>query len=144
MAENMRDTPVTREQHEEYLRDPTSEKGRPYSSRQVASAQHAANQVWLSHREHGRRIFNRADVPDALADGWSEKPFRHPNDPKYRHPEDAKPAESEVEKVSEDLQFLRDQAEKLGIQVDTRWREKRLLAEIEAASSGKGKNRKVA
>lgn len=125
MPENINDTPARYEENVEYLRDPLSNSAKPYSSKQSTANDEHRDRVWLYHKEHGGRIFSRHDVDQALEDGWSEKCFEHPNNPSHQT---AKAVDTP------ELEALRGEAEKLGIKVDKRWTQKRLLEEMEKAA----------
>ena len=133
MPENLHDSPARLEEHEQYLRDPTSTGGKPYSSKQRAANEEHKRRVTLCHKTEGRQKFDASEVENAMKNGWRDTPFVHP-----RHPgkilDTVEPAEQEP---TPEMQALLGEAKKLGIAVDKRWGQKRLQDEIlKAASDG--------
>jgi len=129
MPENINDTPARREQVEDYKADPTRPSAKPYSSKQLAGMAEVASKIWLYHPTEKPRIFHKDEVSVAVADGWSDVPFKHPNNPNHVHPSAGVTSPAKAAPDS-DLEFLRKQATNMGIKIDSRWGEKRLTEEI--------------
>jgi len=123
--ENLNDSPARFEDNEHYLKDPTSPSSKPYSSKQKEANARWGMRETLYHEKEGRRVFNKDEVEEAKKNGWRDVPFVHP-----RHPK--KKVEAPVE--TDELKLLREEAEKMGIEVDKRWGSKRLQDEMLKAS----------
>lgn len=128
MPENIHNTPATLDQHLQYLKDPMSPQGKPYSTKQIESNTNNARRKWLYHKTEGGKLFDIDEVEAATAKGWVDTPFVHPNNPDHAAPKAAEPA-------SAVLDVLRKEAKGMGIDVDMRWGEKRLQDEMTKAQA---------
>lgn len=123
MAENQNDSPALYEENLDYLRDPENPRSKPYSTKQQAAHDAVAAVTMLYHSDTeldpgGRgKTFQREEVEQAMADGWSDVPFEHPNNPKHVHPSMGKQPEAEAatESPSAERSLLMEEARRLGL-----------------------------
>lgn len=125
--ENLHNTAATYDQNQDYLKDPTRPESKPYSTKQQAANQAQGGRSWLYHKTKGEQIFDAEDMEQAEKDGWSNTPFKHPNNPDHQAPVDASENNSETD-------ALKLEAERIGLKVDKRWSNKRLREEIVKAA----------
>ncbi len=118
-AANITNSPARREEVVDGLKD--------YSDKQKESNKQAAQQVMLYHKDHGGRIFNRAEAPGPK-EGWRETPWQHPNNPQH-----AAPAEEPEVEANPEIEALRAECDRLGIKYDKRWGSQKLIKAITEA-----------
>ena len=123
MPENLHDTPARLEQHNTYLKDPTNPEGKPYSSKQAAANQMHKTKVTLYHAIHGTHTFDADECIPAMADGWRDTPYVHPNNPDHQPPVDETAEDNEIE-------ALRAELTNMGRKFDKRWGKERLRQEL--------------
>ena len=73
--ENLSDSPATREQYEEYLRDPASPHGKDYSSKQKAANAASKDLIVLYHKSGKAETFTRNQIEDGIPEGWKDSPW---------------------------------------------------------------------
>ena len=129
MPENLNNSPARFEENEQYLRDPTSPSGKPYSTEQKAANERHKRRVTLYHETEGRRVFDRSEEKEMLAKGWQDAPIVHPKNPNVKNVKNVSRETSETE-VDEELEILRNEASEMGLKVDKRWSKQRLKDEI--------------
>lgn len=118
MAENMNDMPVTRDMHEDYLRDPTSTHGMPYSSKQEASNASTKGVMWLYDAKGKGRVFSAAELAGGIPDGWYDSTTI------VKEPE--KEAETPIVE-SDEVKALRSELDAHGIKYDKRFGKDKLM-----------------
>ena len=83
MPENLNDTAATVDQNDEYMRDRSHPRGKPYSHKQQDSMALAKGKTMLYNKDTPTDgvVFEGHEVADARADGWLPEPLIHPNCP---------------------------------------------------------------
>ena len=120
--ENYHDTPATHEQNTLYQSRPDDPISKPYSTKQLASNERAANRTMLYSLEHGEaknnygKVFSRAEADQAKRDGWSDVCPLHPKEVELGLNKKKK-AEAE----SPLIDILRREADDKGVKYDKRW-----------------------
>jgi len=131
MAANLNDSPATFEQNQQYLKDPMSAQGRPYSTKQMAANRNHGSKVRLYHKDYkkdnGGKLFDADEVDAAISEGWSDIPFINHNNPEEK-------VERVEAKETDERKALIAEAEKMNIKIDKRWSDDKIKkAMLEAA-----------
>ena len=130
MPENLNNSPARLEENEQYLRDPTSPSGKPYSTEQKAANERHKHRETLYHVTEGRRVFDKSEVEAAKKEGWRDVPFVHPRHPNKKIDVPRETSQENAQEVDEELEILRTEATEMGLKVDKRWSKQRLKDEI--------------
>ena len=130
MPENLNNSPARLEENDAYLRDPTDPQGKPYSTEQKAANIRHKQRVTLYHEKEGRRVFDRSEEKEMMAQGWQDTPIYHPKNPDVKNIANVSHGTSEKDDIDEELQILRNEATEMGLKVDKRWSKQRLKDEI--------------
>lgn len=86
MPANINDTPARKKQNDDYIADPTAPAGKPYSRKQSEANTAHKGRTRLYHKTqcpNNGQVFEGFEVDDALADGWVDEPYVHPNAPDH-------------------------------------------------------------
>ena len=138
--ENIHDTPATFSQNEEYNRDPGHPKSKPYSKAQLMAHEEASRKVWLYHPKLGEarnnygRIFDRDEVDDAIAEGWTDHTPLHPKEVEMGKTLNGKSSKKEAESTPLLEAVRKEYKDATGKSADKRWGVERIQEELSGNS----------
>lgn len=132
MPENIHDNSSTKTQNDIYLVDPLNPRAKPYSTVQKAANEANKGRAILYYKDgpDGGRVFEAHEVEAALAKGWRDTPYKHPNNPEHVPPVEPETASSPERDV------LMMEAKELGLNPHPRLGVDKLRKLIAEASDG--------